>query len=543
MTEVTRHEIVRRFTQGQSRRQIARELHLARNTVQRVLDHIAQERVEGNVPQELRPRSRRPRGIDAYDDAVQELLRRYPQLTARRVWEELRSRGFAGGYKQVWARVRELRPRPAQPPVVRFETGLGCQAQMDYSVYDLEFTVEGRRRVALFSYVLGYSRRAYLQFVQAQDFETTVRQHIHAFTYLGGAAASCLYDNFKVVVLRYQEGEPLYNPRFLAFATHYGFRIQACRPRCPRTKGKVERHFDYVEKSLLAGRTFQTLDHLNEVTRWWLDNVADLRLHADLKKTPRELHAEELPHLLPLPQQPYNVDAVVYRTVSAEGFIAWRGNLYSVPFRHIGRLLPVRLTESELVLYTPQLEEIVRHPLLPRNITGQRCLVPEHHAQGDGRLEHTQLEERFTALGPIARRFFDGLIQQQRYSRHQARQVLALLATYTSKDILAALERAVRYGAFAAGAIERILAATAQPRTSLEKLAAQEQDRLEPLLRDNPVTPRPTTDYQAFFAEEADHGQSPPSADPPTNLSAPGSSATPPGGPAGPEDRPAGPDA
>jgi transposase len=39
----------------------------------------------------------------------------------------------------------------------------------------------------------------------------------------------------------------VYNPRFLAFAAHYGFRPVACRVRRPQTKGKVERPFGYVE--------------------------------------------------------------------------------------------------------------------------------------------------------------------------------------------------------------------------------------------------------------------------------------------------------
>ena len=114
--------------------------------------------------------------------------------------------------------------------------------------------------------MLGYSRRQYLRFVEAQDFATTLREHVRAFEHLGGVAATCLYDNMKVVVSGYDGDEPLYNPRFLAFATHYGFRPVACRPRRPQTKGKVERPFDYVETNLLNGRTFRTLDHLNEVT-------------------------------------------------------------------------------------------------------------------------------------------------------------------------------------------------------------------------------------------------------------------------------------
>ena len=88
-------------------------------------------------------------------------------------------------------------------------------------MYELDFTAEGRRRVNLFSYVLGYSRRQYIGFSEQQDFENTIRQHVRAFTHLGGVAATCLYDNMKVVVQRWEDEQPLYNTRFLAFAAHY----------------------------------------------------------------------------------------------------------------------------------------------------------------------------------------------------------------------------------------------------------------------------------------------------------------------------------
>jgi len=166
---------------------------------------------------------------------------------------------------------------------------------------------------------LGYSRRQYLRFVEAQDFATTLREHVRAFAHLEGVVATCLYDNMKVVVTGYEDDVPIYNPRFLAFATHYGFRPVACRPRRPQTKGKVERPFAYVESSLLNGRSFETLDHLNETTAWWLAHVADVRVLREAKKTPLQLHEEERPHLIPLPAQPYEILPVTYRTVNVGG--------------------------------------------------------------------------------------------------------------------------------------------------------------------------------------------------------------------------------
>lgn len=56
---------------------------------------------------------------------------------------------------------------------------------MDYATYDIDFTETGKRRVHLFSYVLGYSRRQYVRFVESQDMETTLREHVRAFEHLG----------------------------------------------------------------------------------------------------------------------------------------------------------------------------------------------------------------------------------------------------------------------------------------------------------------------------------------------------------------------
>jgi transposase len=503
MNEALRNEILSRWQAGTSQRRIARSLQVSRHTVAQVLAEVARQR-DGQTP----ARRRRVRNVDAYAGTVQELLARYPAITARRLFEELQRQGYPGSYSRVRVYLREVRPRATPQPVVRFETGPGAQAQMDYSPFDLDFSDEGRRRVYLFSYLLSYSRRQYLRFVETQDFATTVREHLHAFTHLGGVAATCLYDNMKVVVSRYEDGEPIYNPSFLAFATHYGFRPVACRPYRPQTKGKVERPFDYVAKNLLNARTFQSLGHLNEVTAGWLAEVADVRVHATTKKTPLELHALEQPHLLPLPACPFEYAPVLYRTVNVEGFLSYRHNQYSVPWRYLGQLLPVRVTEAEVIIYDPHLEEIARHVLLPASASGQKQTQPAHHPSADPQHRGAMLHERFCELGPVAERFWDGLLRNQTQGKHQAQRVLALLSSYTRADVLAALERAVRYGAYSHAAVERILAVQAQPKSVLDTLAEGDRAHLAPLLQNQPVPPRPLHDYEPLLTPETtDHEQ------------------------------------
>ena len=385
--------------------------------------------------------------------------------------EELRARGYQGGYTVLRQRVKQLRQQSGQPPVERFETGPGAQAQMDWAVYTLDFTQEGRRKVNLFSYVLGYSRRQYLHFAASQDMETTIREHVRAFQHLQGVAATCLYDNMKVVVARHEGDEPVYNTRFLAFATHYGFRPVACRPRRPQTKGKVERPFYFVETNLLSGREFRSLEHLNEVTAWWLAEVADVRMHRQTRRRPLDMHAEEVPHLIPLPERPYEVAEVVYRTVDVEGFISYGQNRYSVPWHYIGQVLSVRITDEEVTVYDPRLEVLARHRRFPPTERHRQSRQGEHLPPRDATRRHETLRQRFTDWGPLAVRFLEGLLAAQRYGWDQAQKVLTLAGIYHRDDLLAALERAVRYGAFSANSVERILAVQARPKTPLERLA------------------------------------------------------------------------
>jgi transposase len=506
MNRETENDVIHRWQNRQSVRSIAAELNLSRYRVKRIIQSHVRSRDAASASQTNsppaslgRPPQQRASKLDPYADEIAQLLERYPRITAARVFEELTRSGYRGGHSILRERVRKMRKQPVKQLTVRFETAPGCQAQMDWASYEINFTTTGKRRVNLFSYILGYSRRQYIHFTETMDFETTTRQHIKAFEHLGGVAATCLYDNMKVVVTRWEDDAPIYNTRFLAFATHYGYKPWACQVRRPQTKGKVERPFYYVEMNLLNGREFRSLEHLNEVTRWWLAQVADVRLHGTTKKTPLALHIEELPHLLPLPSLPFDTARVVYRVVDTDGTVQYANHRYSVPWRLVGELLPVRITENFLLIYDRSLCEVARHVMIEGD-PGQRRMDPAHAPPRDHEQQMQRLRERFAELGEVGVQYLAGIESKQRNSKHQALQVLGLLQAYHKNDLRLAMQRAVEYYAYGFSSLERILAHQATPKPSWQQLDESSLATLAKLSDSQPVGARHSQEYQHLLS-------------------------------------------
>jgi transposase len=287
--------------QGLSKTAIAERLHLSRRTIHYWL-------ASGQLERDLTVRSihypPRSTKLDPYHAIIRVRLDTYPELTAVRLFDEVRAAGYPGSLTQLKVFVRRVRPQPPEEPVVRFETPPGHQAQVDFA----EVRLPWGKRFALMV-VLGYSRLLWVQFYPRQTMLTLMRGLEDAFGYFGGVPAEFLFDQLKAVIIedhRPEGGRVLENPEFLRFAAHWDFRIRACRPYRAQTKGKVERPIRYVRQSFLYGRTFTGDADLNAQALHWLATIANARIHGTTHEVPRErFERQEQAALKPLALRPY----------------------------------------------------------------------------------------------------------------------------------------------------------------------------------------------------------------------------------------------
>jgi transposase len=208
--------------QGVSVSAIARQLGIDRKTVRM---HIA----KGLTAPAYTPRPPRARLIDRFVPYLRERLVAFPALTSRRLWRELKERGYPGGYTAITDLLRDLRPPRTTGFEVRFETPPGEQAQVDFAQFVVEFTDEPgvNRIVWLFSMVLGYSRLIWARFVFHQDLQAVLRCHIAALEAIGGVPREILYDRMKTAVIGEDlDGRVIYNRALLGHqSTKIGFHV------------------------------------------------------------------------------------------------------------------------------------------------------------------------------------------------------------------------------------------------------------------------------------------------------------------------------
>jgi len=171
---------------------IARQLGLHRDTIHRVL------RQAGIPPSSLVSRASM---IDPFLPFILGTLEQFPTLNARRLFEMVHARGYAGHPDHFRHMLARHRPRRSHEAFMRVRTLPGEQSQMDWGSFG-QVQFDGvRRPLMAFVAVLSWSRQIFLRFYLGAHMENFLRGHVAAFTQWSGCPRVILYDNLRSAVL------------------------------------------------------------------------------------------------------------------------------------------------------------------------------------------------------------------------------------------------------------------------------------------------------------------------------------------------------
>jgi hypothetical protein len=125
--------------------------------------------------------------------------------------------------------------------------------------------------------------------------------------------------------------------------------IDPARALKPKDKPRVERMMPYVRDSFWRGRSFGSVADMQSGAVTWCLQVAGTRPHRGVGMDGAQpvvvFNAVELPALLPLPRAPFELVTWVSGKVAPDCHVHAGKALYSVPWKHIGRQVDVRLGE------------------------------------------------------------------------------------------------------------------------------------------------------------------------------------------------------
>jgi transposase len=337
-------------------------------------------------------RANKPRKADPLAQAIDHwVLRGHPPaggsdpgrpVNVQALYDWLRAEhAYAGSYKSVLRFVRARYPRPRLRPFRRVETPPGAQAQVDWGEFAGIDLGDGPQALYGFVLVLSHSRREALVWCRRMDQLAWHHAHTEAFRRLGGVPAVLRIDNLKTGVARGAGPWGQVNDAYRGYARALGFHVDACLPRCPEDKGKVESKVGTLKRRLhLGGRRFDGLADLQAWTDGQLDAWAARRLCPATGQTVEASWRAEQPRLRPLPEPlPLAFDVAVRRTVHQDCTVGFEGRCYSVPFVLCGLAVEVRGC-AEVVQVLHEGRVVAEHPRHSR----QRLLLDPAHYEGPG---------------------------------------------------------------------------------------------------------------------------------------------------------------
>lgn len=474
MTDVK--EVLRRWTAGQSVREIARESGTDRKTVRRYIEAgksvgltLASALDEGALQEIVQRVQSRPlpepssarKTIESVRPRIEAWLGAPRALRLVRIHELLMREGYTFSYTSLRRYAHAELGWRERPVTVRLDDRpLGEEAQIDFGLMGWLTDASGKRR-KLWALVVTLSASRY-QFVWP-TLTQTARDVIEgleaAWRFFGGVPRRIVPDNASSMVVHANAQAPVLHRSFLEYAQARGFFVDPARVRKPQDKGRVENQVAYVRERCFDGETFNDLEVAREHATTWCRDVAGTRVHGTTRKVPREEYERfEKGAMLPVPTESFDVPVWAVAKVHPDHHVQVARALYSVPTQYVGKTVDVRVDSRTVRLYVGA--ELVK--VHPRVAPGKRSTdasdYPSHKAAyalrsvDDVKARARRMGEH---VGRYAERLLGGPLPWTKM--RQAYGLLRLCERYGNERVDALCERALAFDVVDVPRIERMI--------------------------------------------------------------------------------------
>lgn len=360
----------------------------------------------------------------------------------------VREHGFSGSYSAIRRFLQANEPAPLKA-TVRLDFAPAEAAQVDFGAGPriLDTDTGELRKSWVFVMTLCFSRHQYAELIWRQDVATWLACHRHALEWFNGVPKRLIIDNAKCAITRAHRRDPEVQRAYGECAEGYGFKIDACPPREPQLKGRVEAAVKYLKQAFLALREFRSLSDANAQLRQWLLAEAGNRIHGTTREQPLALFESIEKALLGrLPDVPPELAVWAQLKVHRDAHVQFERAYYSVPFRLLGQTLWLKATSDVVRLYQ-------EHQLVATHVRqlrpGARSTVADHmppNALAFAMRDPQWCLKQAKAIGPqcqalIERLFADRVLEHLR----AAQGVIRLGEKYGQPRLEAACQRALSF--------------------------------------------------------------------------------------------------
>lgn len=378
-------QMLRLHQNGVSNRQIATELSINKETVNRYIQRAKRDQLTiGELLKLDDPilQHRMTGGNPAYvDNRFEELKEKLPyyekelerkHVTLKTLWEEYIIDN-PGGYSLTQFRYhfrQHAKAKRKNPSSILKDLYVpGEKLFIDFAGDTMEYIDRETGeliKVQVFVACMPATDYGFAMAVPSQKSEDFIHALTSCFHALGGVPKIIVSDNLKAAVTKTDPYEPQINRIMEDMANHYGCVVVPARPSRPKDKGLVENHVKIVYNRVYAqlrNRKFFSLKELNCAIEEKM--LAHNRKRMQQHPYSREEHflATEKDQLQSLPHDKFEVRHYADLQVGLNGciYLGRDKHHYSVPYIHIGEKSHVIYTRSLVKIYVKG-ECVAMHP-------------------------------------------------------------------------------------------------------------------------------------------------------------------------------------